>query len=339
MLMSDNTLFSCGANFYGQLGLGNNSNRSTLTLMKYIKGTISDISCGLFHTIILMSDGRVYVTGLNDYGQLGLGTTINTNKLTYLRMPTGKTVKGLATVGYASIFLMTDGTIYGTGYNSNYDSIYPNSTYFGILGLGGTTIYFKNLTQIPIPGNKQCIATNGMIYISSVCFCENTKILTNNGYKLIQNLRKGDLIKTLNNDFVPIDNIGFSKMFNFAIDNNKRPENVLYKCSKENYPELFEDLIITGCHSVLVDDFKEDQREETINVLGGIYITDNKYRLPACVDRNFVPYEKRGEFTIYHFALENEDYYMNYGIYANGLLVETCSKRYLKELSNMTLIN
>ena len=37
-------------------------------------------------------------------------------------------------------------------------------------------------------------------------------------------------------------------------------------------------------------------------------------------------------------ALENDNYYMNYGIYANGLLVETCSKRYLKELSNMTLI-
>ena len=29
---------------------------------------------------------------------------------------------------------------------------------------------------------------------------------------------------------------------------------------------------------------------------------------------------------------------MNYGIYANGLLVETCSKRYLKELSNMNFI-
>ena len=27
-----------------------------------------------------------------------------------------------------------------------------------------------------------------------------------------------------------------------------------------------------------------------------------------------------------------------YGIYANGLLVESCSQRYLKELSNMDLI-
>ena len=36
---------------------------------------------------------------------------------------------------------------------------------------------------------------------------------------------------------------------------------------------------------------------------------------------------------------ENDNYFGNYGIYANGLLVETCSKRYLKELSNMSLID
>jgi hypothetical protein len=45
------------------------------------------------------------------------------------------------------------------------------------------------------------------------------------------------------------------------------------------------------------------------------------------------------EVTIWHIALENDDYYMNYGIYANGLLVESCSKRYLKELSKMEIVN
>jgi hypothetical protein len=29
---------------------------------------------------------------------------------------------------------------------------------------------------------------------------------------------------------------------------------------------------------------------------------------------------------------------MNYGVYANGLLVESCSKRYLTELSNMRIL-
>lgn len=58
----------------------------------------------------------------------------------------------------------------------------------------------------------------------------------------------------------------------------------------------------------------------------------------ACIDERSKVYQKQGYHTFYHLALENENYYYNYGIYANGLLVESCSKRYLKELSNMTLI-
>ena len=66
--------------------------------------------------------------------------------------------------------------------------------------------------------------------------------------------------------------------------------------------------------------------------------TDNKYRLPACADYRADVYEKEGSYMVYHFALEHDDYYMNYGVFANGLLVETCSKRNLKELSNMEII-
>jgi hypothetical protein len=89
----------------------------------------------------------------------------------------------------------------------------------------------------------------------------------------------------------------------------------------------------------LVDDFTSvEQRQKTAEVNNNIYITGNKYRLPACVDDRTTVYEEKGTHMIYHLALENEDYYMNYGIYANGLLVETCSRRYLKELSNMELI-
>jgi hypothetical protein len=88
----------------------------------------------------------------------------------------------------------------------------------------------------------------------------------------------------------------------------------------------------------LIEEFEEGEEEKTIEVLGDIFVTDDRYRLPACVDKRTSVYDKPGIYTIYHLALENPDYYMNYGIYANGLLVETCSKRYLKELSKMTLI-
>jgi len=97
-------------------------------------------------------------------------------------------------------------------------------------------------------------------------------------------------------------------------------------------------LIITGCHSILEDTITDKQREGTIEMLGRIMITDGKYRVMACLDERATPYLEEGVFTIWHLALDNDDYYMNYGIYANGLLVETCSKRYLKEYSGMTLI-
>ena len=70
-----------------------------------------------------------------------------------------------------------------------------------------------------------------------------------------------------------------------------------------------------------------------------IYITDNNYRLPAFLDERAKPYSNEGNFTIWHLALENENYSFNYGIYANGLLVESCSQRYLKEYSNMILMD
>jgi len=168
------------------------------------------------------------------------------------------------------------------------------------------------------------------------CFKKDTKILTFNGYVLIQDLRKGDLIKTLSSGYVPIDMIGYK-----TITNSKEEiaGNRLYVCKNENYPEIFEDLYITGFHSILINDFESnEQKEKIMELLNKIYITEGKVRLPACLDDRAILYDKEGEETIYHIALENDNYYFNYGIYANGLLVESSSKRYLKELSNMTLI-
>ena len=183
--------------------------------------------------------------------------------------------------------------------------------------------------------------STGVLYTASmVCFKEDTKILCkiNNTeqYIPIQALRKGDLVKTSTNSFKSIDMIGW-KEINHSIS-EKRIPNQLYICSKDNFPEATEDLIITGAHSILVGAITDEQREEIEEVLGKIYITGDKYRLPACADARTTIYKKEGPCNIYHFALENDNYYMNYGIYANGILVETSSQRYLKEISTMTMI-
>jgi hypothetical protein len=172
------------------------------------------------------------------------------------------------------------------------------------------------------------------------CFKEDTTILCYKDgvefYKKIQDIRVGELVKTQLNGYVPVHMIGTSKMYNSG--NELRCKNRLYRCSKSKYPELTEDLILTGCHSILVDELTEKQREQTTELVERIFITDNQYRLMACIDERTTPYEEEGLFNIWHLALENENYYWNYGIYANGLLVETTSIRYLKELSGMTLI-
>jgi len=171
-----------------------------------------------------------------------------------------------------------------------------------------------------------------------ICFKEDTKILTPFGYTPIQDLRPGDLVKTLRHDFVPINMIG-RREIHHPCNKTDRIKNQLYRCSKYKYPELTEDLVITGCHCILENDFVDAQQKvKAIEINGGDFETDKKCRLPACVDSRTTVYEKEGKYMIYHLALDNDDYYMNYGIYANGLLVETCSKRNLTKLANMELM-
>jgi hypothetical protein len=168
------------------------------------------------------------------------------------------------------------------------------------------------------------------------CFLENTLILTDKGYICIKNLKNGDLVKTFKSGFVPINMIGKETITHNAL--NKNIKNQLYTCLKEHYPEIFETLTLTGCHSILVDNFTSGiEEKKTIEVNGNIYITEGKLRLPACVDKRSQVFKVPGSYNIYHLALENDDDLMNYGIYANGLLVETCSKWSLKK-SNMIAI-
>lgn len=169
------------------------------------------------------------------------------------------------------------------------------------------------------------------------CFKDNTKILTNNGYTAIHELRKGDLIKTFEYDFKPIAVIGKTNIKHEA--NQVRIPDQLYTYKQSESNDLNEDLVITGRHAILVDDFVSDeQRQDVIKLTGIIQKTDNKLHLPACVDSNSTVYETPGKYTVYHLALESEDKNTNYGIYANGLLVEACCEKYLKSQTTIEFI-
>jgi len=199
-----------------------------------------------------------------------------------------------------------------------------------------TGVYGNGYYLLPLAPN----AYQFNVYPSTPCFLEGTKVLTltygKEEYVPVETLQKGDLVKTTRDGYKKVELIGKGDIQNPATSD--RIENRLYKCSTSAYSELKEDLYITGCHSILVDEITDKQREETINHLGKIYITDNKYRLMACVDERTEPWNSEGLYNIWHIALENTDEKMNYGIYVNGgLLVETCSINIMKNHSNLKI--
>ena len=228
-------------------------------------------------------------------------------------------------LGYSGTFTVGDGGPFG-GYTSW--RLASNSN-----GTSPQNVIYVNGDTLIADGSYY-------LYPSAPCFLEGTTILCQvegvEKYVPVQELAIGTLVKTSLDGYKPVVLVGKGIIQNPGTD--ERTENRLYKCSPSKYPQLTEDLYITGCHSILEFPLTDKQKEDTIKHLGKLFVTDKKYRLMACVDERAEPWNSEGAYTIWHFALENKDERMNYGVYANGgLLVETCPITTLKNKSNMTL--
>ena len=191
-------------------------------------------------------------------------------------------------------------------------------TYYGISSIAG-------LTATSLTLKAQFPAGSTFFFQLNFCFREDSLILSyfndKEQYIPINYLKTGMLVKTFNHGYKPI--FGISKSIICDSDNK---DFKLYKCSKRYYPEVFQDLYITGNHSILVDDVTEKQRSDSIKAMERFCTTDGKGRLMAHLDDRAVPHSFTGTCNIFHLALEHDDIHSNYGIYANGLLVETTSK-------------
>ena len=246
-----------------------------------------------------------------------------------------------------NIFLHPNGSIADGWYvlsantvNQTLDSIV--NTRIGMNSYGAiysTDGYYMGSISTPIARAQTAIYD---LTQNPICFLEGSRILCFNPqtcqeeYREIETIRKGTLVKTFADGYKAVNMIGTSKIYNPG--NKKRSKNRLYRLPMTNYPELTSDLYMTGCHSILVKDLTKEQRRYLFAMQGTTYVTDKHYRLIACADARAEPYAVEGLYSIWHLALEHEDQYMNYGIYANGLLVETTSKRMLRDLSGMDLV-
>jgi hypothetical protein len=232
-------------------------------------------------------------------------------------------------LGYGGGYVVGSGGPFGPGGGYTSWRLASNST-----GTSPQNVIYPNGSTLNIDGSYY-------LYPSAPCFLEGSTILCQvdgvEKYIPVEQLNKETLVKTSLNGYKLVVLVGSGSIKNPG--NDERNENRLYKCSPSKYPELKDDLYITGCHSILEFPLTEKQKEDTIKHLGKLFVTDKKYRLMACVDERAEPWNSEGEYTIWHFALENNDKKMNYGVYANGgLLVETCSINFMKNKSNMVIV-
>jgi len=177
------------------------------------------------------------------------------------------------------------------------------------------------------------------ITLNISCFLQGTRILRfragKEEYVAVESLKKGDLIKTSKSGYKSITLIGQREFYNSPKSDTK---NRLYRYRTAVCPELLEDLVITGEHCALVNVVSDEKLREIAEYMGDIYVAEGDYRVPAHLDERAVPYDKEGPMVVWHFALENENKHENYGVFANGLLVESSSEQYLNEYSGMKMI-
>jgi alpha-tubulin suppressor-like RCC1 family protein len=132
VLKRDGTLWAMGYNAYGQLGDGTHTDRATPV---QIATDVAAMAAGDYHSAFVRSNGEAWTVGYNGYGQLGDGTYGE-------RAVPAVACSGVARVWARSgtLFLMADGTLWGTGWTGLLYTTRPVQILQGAAGasLGGS---------------------------------------------------------------------------------------------------------------------------------------------------------------------------------------------------------
>ena len=112
-LKSDGTVWTWGYNGNGQLGTGDQTNRTEPTKTK-VEDAV-DVTAGYYFTAILKKDGTVWISGDNTYGQLGDGTTTNSSE--FKQVPNLTDVIQISAGSNTMHVLKKDGTVWSWGRN------------------------------------------------------------------------------------------------------------------------------------------------------------------------------------------------------------------------------
>ncbi|KAM4700204.1 RCC1 and BTB domain-containing protein 1 [Discoglossus pictus] len=126
----DGEVYAWGHNGYSQLGNGTTiqGTAPVQIRMELLSKTVTQVSCGSHHSLVLTSGGEVFAWGYNNCGQVGSGTTANqVVPRKVVNSLQNKVVMNITSGQTSSMAVTEDGHVYGWGYNGT-----------GQLGVGST---------------------------------------------------------------------------------------------------------------------------------------------------------------------------------------------------------
>jgi hypothetical protein len=215
----------------------------------------------------------------------------------------------------------------------------PNTFLFGGPAsiINGEAYYFadKRKTYLYDISDDNLVTT--FLLNPAECFKKGTQILCENDiYIPIEELKIGTLVKTYKHGYKKVITILHDKIFNMCSHDKSCSNsfqnicNQMYTYSRESNPYLIADLHLTGGHSLLLDTLTDEESNDMsqINWAKEDFMIEDKYKLLTCYNSKFNISTEQDDVDVYHFILEtpkNAKSTHVYGIYANGILAESCS--------------
>jgi alpha-tubulin suppressor-like RCC1 family protein len=122
-LINDGSVYATGNSSLGQLGYGSTSTPSFPVKVKINANTelssIIQVSAGYSHSLFLTKNGTVYACGYNLRGELGNGTTTQSNFSILINNPSLTNIVQVSGGFYHSLFVKSNGTVLSCGRNDS----------------------------------------------------------------------------------------------------------------------------------------------------------------------------------------------------------------------------
>ena len=271
--------------------------------------------------------------GISSDGTKGIAGSLSGNGIYYTSNSGAKWVQSNVTTDYfRSVALSSDGTKGIAGSSSGTGIYYTSDSGATWTQSNISTGSFSTvaLSSDGIKGIASSSDNLGIYYTTSpICYEENVEILCYENdieiFKKINKLKVGDTVKTYKDGYKKVKYI---KSFNYSRLNDREID-YLYKYKNA-------DIIVTGGHSILVDELTKEESKNNRKYKFSSKIRDKKLLL-ACSSDKFEKITDNKEYILYHLVLENENSKGHYGVYLkNDILSESCSEACFLSFFNLT---